>query len=187
MPDNPRDFSNELSTFDLAAPDESWHRFETALPEVFSRPLSSSELEAAFGVFERHPDGESFGLFWTLLHGLEAQPGFERFLVASVRCVPSEFGVTMVGRLLNAGVREVDGVQLRELLSEALQRPDVLPRAKSIGQKFLERNALPRSGANGSSVSRPLLRPPSPRGGRATLPPSLTLNSFGICHALAQT
>ena len=144
MPNDSRDFAHDLAAFSLSAPDADWRQFESVLPHLTARPWSHAEIVAALGVFERHPHGESFGLFWTLLHGLEAQPDFEPLLFASVRRVPSEFGVTMLGRLLNAdtvGLRAVPATEIRALLSEVLQHSDTSDDTKEYVRSVLTRNA----------------------------------------------
>jgi len=142
VPSESKDLRDELSAFRLDGT-SNWYRFEAALTELCSRPLSSAEFEAAFDIFERYPkeDGESCGLFWSLLHTLEAHSGYEQFLVASVQRVPSEFGVVMVGRLINASVGEVSGVRLRDLLAEILKHPGASSFAKEIAQKSLQTRA----------------------------------------------
>ena len=61
-------------------------------------------------VFERYPDEDGAGVFWSIVHGLEALPGYEPFLVESYsKRAPSEFGVIMLGRILNSGQREIAG------------------------------------------------------------------------------
>ena len=144
MPNDSRDFAHDLTAFSLSAPDADWRQFESILPQLCARSWSDAEIIAALGLFERHPRGESFGLFWTLLHGLEAQPGFEPLLFASVRRLPSEFGVRMLGRLLNAdaaGLRAVATTEIRALLSEVLQHSGTSDDTKEYVRSVLTRSA----------------------------------------------
>lgn len=76
-------------------------------------------LEAAapmFRVFERFPSDDGYETFWTLLHTLEATPGYEAELVKSIARQPNEFNTLMVNRLLNAGVTHIGERSLLGLL-----------------------------------------------------------------------
>jgi hypothetical protein len=46
-------------------------------------------------VFERFPDHDGYGVMWSVLHGIEAILNYEIELLASVRRLPTEFGVVM--------------------------------------------------------------------------------------------
>ncbi|WP_041492477.1 hypothetical protein [Burkholderia lata] len=48
----------------------------------------------------------------------EALPNYEQALLRSLARQPSEFGVCMVGRLLNAGIQEVGGISLLDTLRQ---------------------------------------------------------------------
>ena len=72
-------------------------------------------------ILERFPEGDGAGVLWSVVHGVEALPGYEPELVRSVRRGPSELGVAMVGRLLNAGMSEVGSVSLVSLLREVAE------------------------------------------------------------------
>lgn len=71
---------------------------------------------ALLRVFERFPDEDGAGVFWSIVHGLEALSGYEKHLVAAVQRHPTDFTVIMVRRLINAGSQEIDGVKLSELV-----------------------------------------------------------------------
>lgn len=96
---------------------------EQAIPELLS-------------VFERYPEEEGFGVVWGVLHGLEALPDYEPELLRSLARQPSEFGVRMIGRLLNAGTREIGGVSLLETL-RALAATASSPGIRMAAQGFV--------------------------------------------------
>jgi hypothetical protein len=113
--------------------------------------LSSAQREvpvalSLYRLLERFPFADSFGLFWPILHFLEGIPDNERLLVTSVRRAPGEFTVLMVNRLLNGGIRSVDGTDLLELLVEIATGP-YNESARAQAGRFLvhQGHALPSS------------------------------------------
>ena len=75
-------------------------------------------VAAMLRVFERFPDSDGFGVFWTLLHAIECAPGYETELVQSIARQPNEFNLIMVNRLLNAGVTRIGERSPLELLEQ---------------------------------------------------------------------
>jgi hypothetical protein len=82
----------------------------------FAHPDAAHHLGVWFRLFERFPDDDAYGVFWTVLHGLEAQDGVDALVVDSIHRHPTAFPVLMVNRMLNAGIETVDGVDLIDLL-----------------------------------------------------------------------
>jgi hypothetical protein len=84
--------------------------------EYFSFPEAPAQLDVWFRLYERFPESDGHGVFWAILHAIEAQRGSDEFAVASVRRRPARFPVMMVNRMLNAGTKTVGGVDLLALL-----------------------------------------------------------------------
>ena len=95
-------------------------------------------LPSLLGVFERFPTDDGYGVFWNILHAVEAIEGCEPAVVASVRARPAEFNVLLVGRLLNAGTTEVTGVDLLSLLREVAESSEAPDEVREIAQLFSE-------------------------------------------------
>ena len=81
-------------------------------------------------VFERFPNDDGAGVFWSIVHGLEALPDYEVEVLTSVRRVPSDMGVTMLGRLLNAGCNDINGMPIRAILQEVITRSDAVAKQR---------------------------------------------------------
>lgn len=96
------------------------------------------EIRALFGVFERFPEHDGFGVFWGILHALEACQGYESEIVNSVQRQPCEFNVLMINRQLNAGVETINGRQLVGVLKEVLANKRSTAQALSDAESFLE-------------------------------------------------
>jgi hypothetical protein len=103
------------------------------LEENLSKFVPSRCGEAEFcsllAVFERFPDEDGFGVFWSIVHLLEACNGYESFVAQSVLRKPSEFNVVMINRLVNRGVTSVEGQSLFALLASVGSNPAASARA----------------------------------------------------------
>jgi hypothetical protein len=93
-------------------------QLDQALDTLFQSGEAEKGLDALFAVFERFPHSDGYGVFWSILHGLEALPNYEPRLVLSVRTQPMEFNLMMINRLLNAKVFSIGDVSLLVLLEE---------------------------------------------------------------------
>jgi hypothetical protein len=83
--------------------------------------LAPSDCAALFRLFERFPDEDAFGLFFSLLHRLERSPGYEAELIRSVDRNPVEFNLEMVARMVRGGVTHYRLTNLVELLRSIAQ------------------------------------------------------------------
>ncbi len=90
------------------------------------------------GVFERFPEEDGFGTFWTILHTLEASLGYEPLLMQSAHKHPARFNMLMIQRLLAAGVAEVEGSSLLGVLIEVSQNPLAAAEVKADVSHFLK-------------------------------------------------
>ncbi|RLB54961.1 MAG: hypothetical protein DRI90_19825 [Deltaproteobacteria bacterium] len=112
------------------------------LDEVVAGALAlrqDSELDAAlFSVFERYPDEDGYGVYWSILHGLEARSDYEPGLLASVRRKPSVFAATMLNRMSNGGHDTCSGVATIDLLIEISRSADASEKTKRTAGGFIE-------------------------------------------------
>lgn len=136
-----RSFARELSEFTDPNSESQLRRLEELLSSLEPSACGEAELTALLQVFERFPEHDGFGVFWSILHLLEACTGYEEALVRSVRRKPVAFNLTMVNRLLNAGVREVGGQPLDGLLASAERSEEADQRAKQVARSFMQRLA----------------------------------------------
>jgi hypothetical protein len=99
---------------------------------------STPELDAALlGLFERFPREDAFGIYWAVLHGLERRGDYEQSLVASLRRMPSSFGLRMLRRLASAGHPICSGESVLDLLKAAAYRNDVDAESRSEAEDLL--------------------------------------------------
>ena len=119
-------------------PDDDLARLDALATEYFVRPDAADHVEAWFRLYERNPEDDGNGIFWTILHGLEGQPTCAAAVVASVRRRPTEFPVLMVNRMLNDGTRSVSGVDLLTLMTAVAGDPDASAGVRKYAQRFLK-------------------------------------------------
>jgi hypothetical protein len=111
---------------------------EQAVEQFFASPAASQHLEVWFRLFERFPEDDGYELFWSILLGIERQPGYGPLVVASVRRRPSGFPVLMLNRLLNAGQVSVGDVDLLQVLQAVAADEQCPPGVRRDAQEYLE-------------------------------------------------
>jgi hypothetical protein len=139
MPRPTEDIAADIDAFQPTS--GNWRGLDALLEELWKDGSPQAAIPEMLRVFERFSDDDGAGVFWSIVHGLEALPGYEAQLLSSVGRVPSDMGVTMVGRLLNAGYNDIDGVPIRHILEEVITRTDAGADAKETARSFLERPA----------------------------------------------
>jgi hypothetical protein len=117
---------------------EHLSRLQEVVDCYFSSENAAEHLGVWFRLYERFPEDDGYGVFWTILHGIEATPEYEPLIVESVRRYPSQFPLLMVNRQLNGGVRQIGGVDLLELLRQVVADERCLPGVRIDAQGFLE-------------------------------------------------
>ena len=121
-------------------PPDDWielNRLDEIVQDL-SGPNGARAIPALFGVWERFPGYEDHGVFWSILHALEALPGYENELIASVRRAPGEWNLRMVNRVLNGGETHVGSVDLMQLLRETAARSDISETARQEAQSYID-------------------------------------------------
>jgi hypothetical protein len=93
---------------------------------------------ALLGVLERSPLDDGFESYWAIVHFLEACEGYEPSLLSSIAGQPADLSLTMVNRMLNAGINTYDGRLLLEVLASVVQRADLDERLREVARKFIE-------------------------------------------------
>ena len=112
---------------------------DAAVQAITPDECGEAEFRAMLHVFERFPEDDGFGIFWGLVHALEACSGYESEMLASVARKPCEFNVLLVNRLLNAGITDVDGVSLEGVLSSVMESNAATPRVRHDAERYIAR------------------------------------------------
>lgn len=113
-------------------------KLEEAVGATRPEDCGQPEFRALLSVFERFPEDDGYGIFWSIVHCLEACEGYEPVLIESVSRTPAEFNVLMVNRLLNGGVSQVNGQSLLSVLASVATNPAATSNARRSAQSFIE-------------------------------------------------
>ena len=111
---------------------------EKIVSSIVPSECGEPEYCALLGLFERFPESGGFGIFWSVVHLLEACAGYEPFLVESVRRKPVEFNVLMINRLLNGNISEISGHHLIPLLESVMLNSAATNEARRYAANFLK-------------------------------------------------
>ena len=103
-----REFSPESGT---------WLPLETHFERAFSSPDPKKFYHATFNLFERFPNEDGAGVFWSALHGMEAVGGYEDLLLQYYRRFPSLMTETMLRRIQNSGQTHIGSVAISSLIT----------------------------------------------------------------------
>ncbi|MGC4006309.1 MAG: hypothetical protein QM811_25590 [Pirellulales bacterium] len=98
MPRTVSDILREIEGFQPV--DDDWRPLDVLLNELWSSGVPEAALPTLFGVFERYPDFDGAGVFWSILHGVEGlEIDYEQALRDSLARRSSEMGKVMLARL----------------------------------------------------------------------------------------
>jgi hypothetical protein len=106
--------------------------------DFFTNPDAGVAVAVWFRLFERFPEDDAYGVFWSILHGIEGLAGYDEELIASIRRRPSEFTVLMVNRMINAGQMSVGDTDLLCLLEEVADDEACPTGVRLDARKFVE-------------------------------------------------
>ncbi len=100
-----------------------WLPLERHFERAFSSPDPKQYYHAIFNLFERFPEEDGAGVFWSALHGMEAVGSYEDFLLQHFRRHPSLMTRTMLRRILNSGQSHIGCVVISSLI-DMIARPN---------------------------------------------------------------
>jgi hypothetical protein len=118
--------------------EEDLSRLQELVDTYFNHSEAGDYLNVWFLLYERCPNDDSCGIFWSILHGIENYSSCDRLVVESVLRQPSDFPVMMVNRLLNGGILQVGEVNLIELLNQVATNEHLSPLIRENAQSFLD-------------------------------------------------
>jgi|GEM_PF-1882957 len=95
--------------------DGDWRPLDTLLDQAFASTSPESHYDAIFNLFERFPEDDGSGVFWTALHGMEACGNYEKKLLLCFRRTPNLMTRTMLRRICNSGQKDIEGFPIDRL------------------------------------------------------------------------
>ena len=100
--------------------DRNWLALDRLLSELWETGEPEKALRTLFNIFERFPEEDGAGVFWTIVHGVESFDGYEKELLDSLTRQPSEFGLLMAKRIFNTGTKKICDIGKENLISNLL-------------------------------------------------------------------
>jgi hypothetical protein len=89
---------NDIRSYEPSAGD--WRSLDKLLEELWGAGVSQQALPTLFEIFERFPNDDGAGVFWSIVHGIEALDyDYEAGLRESIERQPSEMAKIMLNRL----------------------------------------------------------------------------------------
>ena len=80
----------------------NWRPLDDLLAELWANGVPSAAIPVLLRVFDRFPDEDGAGVFWSIVHGLESLPDYEPLLRASAEARPTHFKRIMLERTRRA-------------------------------------------------------------------------------------
>lgn len=94
-----------------------WRPLEGYFERAFANPDPKKYYPAIFNLFERFPEEDGAGVFWSALHGMEAVGGYEELLLQYFRRWPSLMTKAMLRRILNSGQTHIGKLAIASLIT----------------------------------------------------------------------
>jgi hypothetical protein len=94
----------------------NWLPLESMFEQVFASPAPSKFYSAIFQLFEKFPDDDGAGVFWSAVVGMEHSGNYEQELLAYFRRWPTLITRSMLVRIRNAGHTQVRGISIESLI-----------------------------------------------------------------------
>ena len=109
-----------------------------AVSQLANRSDKEEGIDVLLSLFERFPEKDGYGIFWSILSLLETIPNYEAKLVESVQRQPALFSLLMINRLLNTEIEVVNGESLLNLLKGLASNPTFSIPIRKAAQGFIE-------------------------------------------------
>lgn len=133
------DVLSVIKSIDSVADVEQLEILQSSLDKLFVSPnLQKEEIEVLFGLYEKFPTSDGYGLFRSILHKIEAIGNYESLLIESVQRQPALFNLLMIKRMVNSGVYFVGDTDLLNLLTQVANDKNQLEILRQDAQDFID-------------------------------------------------
>lgn len=101
---------------DFSPENGAWISLERHIERAFASPDPRRYYHAIFNLFERFPNEDGAGVFWSALHGMEAVGGYEDLLLQYFRRCPSLMTRAMLRGIQNSGKTHIGKMAISDLI-----------------------------------------------------------------------
>jgi hypothetical protein len=130
--------AQSLNSLDSLEDEKQLLQLQTLVEGLVPSTFAPELYRALFGVFERFPEHDGYGIFWSIVHLLEKCSRYEPYLIESIRRRPTEFNVRMLGGLINARFVSIAEVDLLSVLTQVAEDSKAPSSARASAQGFLQ-------------------------------------------------
>lgn len=106
----------DLAIREFSPVDGNWLPLEALFEKAFSAEDPRVYYHAIFNLFERFPDEDGAGVFWSAVHGMEAEGGYENLLAGYFRRWPGFMTRAMLRRMQKSGTESINGKPIHILI-----------------------------------------------------------------------
>ncbi|MFN8397556.1 MAG: hypothetical protein U0176_23245 [Bacteroidia bacterium] len=108
----------------------NWLGLDALLNELWESGYQENFVGDLLGVFEKYPDEDGAGVFWSIVHGIESHGFYEKQLVESLKRQPSEMGLVLLLRIKNSGAKTVGGIGIDQVVADLISNERMSPRLR---------------------------------------------------------
>jgi hypothetical protein len=98
----------------------NWLELDSLVGHISIHDLNENVIESLLHVFEKYPNEDGAGVFWSILHLIESFESYDNFVLKSFENQPSEMTFIMLQRIINSSVRITPNKEIIEAFKNAL-------------------------------------------------------------------
>ena len=117
------DIVNDINLF--TPEDDNWLVLDGLISELWATKDQEKYIKELLAVFERFPEEDGSGVFWSIVHGIETFKSYENELLESLTKQPSEMGIIMLQRILNSGTKTIGSRKINEVIMNLAQKENL--------------------------------------------------------------
>lgn len=115
--------------------DGNWLGLDRAVGKISD--VDDEAISACLRVFEKYPEEDGAGVFFTIIHTLEHFGGYEAALASSVLRSPNQWNLLMLNRMLNAEIDVAGDYAIFELLMSVHKNESVPLELRELAIEYL--------------------------------------------------
>lgn len=128
-----KNIAKEIDNFSPV--DGNWLELDKLVCEI--KDINSDIITSCLAVFERFPEQDGAGVFFSIIHALEYHGGFENELANSVINKPNQWNLLMLNRFLNADIDVIGDYAIYQLLMGVINNNSLSEELRNLAKDYL--------------------------------------------------